>query len=67
MIGWKIVCEIDGKEVVGEVASHPALWVGAPYGTPNSEGMSFYVYYNGDLNPVYFRHNEKIKVVEKNN
>ncbi|QUM79196.1 hypothetical protein HWV01_02070 [Moritella sp. 5] len=62
MIGWKIACTIDKKEVVAEVASQPA----ADCSEGGLHGMIIYVYHDSKLKPVYFSPNEDIKVIERN-
>lgn len=62
MIGWKIACTKDGKEIVAEVASQPV----AECSEQGIHGMIIYVYHDGKLKPVYFSSNENIKVIERN-
>jgi hypothetical protein len=58
MIGWKVACEIDEKEVVAEVASQPfALGADGHYG--------FLVHYEGRLRPIFTSYTLSVKVIEK--
>ena len=58
MIGWKIVCTIDDKEVVAEVASQPMSLGGYP-------GFKLLVYHDEKLKVVFLNDHESIKVIEK--
>ena len=63
MIGWKILCVIDRKEVVVEVASEPTAWVVQGC----SMGVCFYVYHDKKLHLLEVPHNDAVKVIEKLN
>lgn len=58
MIGWKVVCEIKGKEVVAEVASQP-------FALGEEGHYSLLVYHDGSLKRVWFYPDNEIKVVER--
>ncbi|CAQ81306.1 hypothetical protein [Aliivibrio salmonicida] len=56
MIGWKILCALDDKEVVCEVVGQ-VTGDGVTYGIP--------VYHNGYIRMVNFRFDAEIKVIER--
>ena len=61
MIGWKIVCGINEKDVVAEVASQPVPWIIQG----SHMGVSFYVYHDNHLHQIFCSHNQEIKVIER--
>lgn len=58
MIGWKVACEIEGKEVVAEVASHP-------FALGDDGRYAFLVYHEACLKPVYLKYQQPLLVIEK--
>ncbi|MEH6450949.1 MAG: hypothetical protein V7765_19950 [Oleispira sp.] len=65
MIGWRVVCTIDEKEVVAEVASQPTAWIAQGDYSSYTHGLCFMVLHENQLHQIYVNSKEKIKVVEK--
>ncbi|QPG06525.1 hypothetical protein IT774_04960 [Salinimonas marina] len=57
MIGWKVLSEVDGKEVVCEVIGQAVA---------DETGFGIPLYYNGHIMMVWYEDNEKIKVIDRN-
>ena len=61
MIGWKVACNIGGKEVIAEIASQPMALTSDGY----YDGIVLMVYYEKKLKQITIGSNEELKVVEK--
>jgi hypothetical protein len=61
MIGWKVACIIDIKEVIAEVASQPYSYIDDGY----SDGIGLMVYHDGLLKQIHYKENEPLKVIER--
>jgi hypothetical protein len=63
MIGWKILCLVDGKEVIAEVVSQPLVDLDKGYTT----GAYFLVVYHDTFLKTIFQdvNDPPIKVIER--